>query len=377
MRAASGPELWLLRLMAERGLRLLGATGLIIAMTRESELEVVAEAGAATPRVRSLPLHGSALGTVCESRTSLALEQPTARETPWLTELGVAAAAVLVEPLPFEGQLGLLIALGDREPGFDRSEVAAASDLARSIVERLEAERSTERERLRHGVLARERERTRWARELHDETVQGLASLRLLLESARCLNDSHERQQVLENALAEVDREIEALRHLITELRPAALDDLGLVAALEALARRAGAIDGLTVNTDIAVNGPVPRLGPEAESAVYRIAQEALTNVAKHSGAAHAELALHVQGDRLLATVRDDGIGFASADPASTMTARPESSGNGAVAAATGFGLSGMQERAELVGADLDVTSEPGAGTTVRVSVPISGPTTT
>lgn len=372
MRAASGSELWLLRLMAERGLRLLGASGLLIAMTRESELEIVAEAGAAAPRVRSLPLHGSALGRLCESRTSFALEQPTPRETPWLTELGVAAVAVLVEPLPIEGQPGMLIALSNREPGFDRAEVAAASDLARSIVERLEAERSIERERLRHGVLARERERTRWARELHDETVQGLASLRLQLEYAHCLNDSRERQQVLENALAEVDREIEGLRHLITDLRPAALDDLGLVAALEALARRAGAIDGLTVNTDIAIEGTVPRLAPDAESAVYRIAQEALTNAAKHSGAAHAEVALYVEGDRLVAAVRDDGSGFAPA-AASTLTVAPETSGNGAMDAASGFGLHGMRERAELVAADLEVTSEPGAGTTVRVSVPIRG----
>ncbi len=352
--------------MAERGLRLLGASGLMIAMTRESELEVVAEAGAATPRVRSLPLDGSAFGRLCQSRASMALERPSARETPWLTELGLNVAAVLVEPLEVEDQPGLLIALRDREPGFGRAEIDAASSLARSIVERLEAERSTERERLRHGVLARERERTRWARELHDETIQGLAALRLLLEYAHCLNEPGEREQALENALGEVDREIESLRHLITELRPAALDDLGLVAALEALARRAGAIDGLTVRTAIAPHGTVPRLTPEAESAVYRIAQEALTNVAKHSGAAHAVVSLEVDGDRLVAMVRDDGSGFAAADGGS---------GSGTDEApdpTSGFGLHGMHERAELVDADLEVHSRPGGGTTVRVSVPIS-----
>src|SRR5881227_778342 len=193
MRAASGSELWLLRLMAERGLRLLRASGLMIAMTRESEIEVVAEAGAAVPRVRGLPLHRSSLGKLSQERASMALERPTARETPWLDELGLQAVAVLVQPLPIEGQPGSLIALRDREPGFERADIATASDLARSIVERLETERSTERER------------TRWARELHDETIQGLGALRLLLEYAHCLNNPDEREQALEKALGEVD----------------------------------------------------------------------------------------------------------------------------------------------------------------------------
>jgi signal transduction histidine kinase len=358
--------------MAERGLRLLGASGLMIAMTQGTELEIVAEAGGAVPRVRGLPLRTSSLGQLCDQQASLSLERPSVRETPWLTELGLEAVAVLVKPLPVEGQPGLLIALRNREPGFDRTDSAAASDLARSIVERLEAERSIERERLRHGVLARERERARWARELHDETVQGLAALRLLLEYAHCLSDPNERQQALERALAEVDREIESLRHLITELRPAALDDLGLVAALQALARRAGAIDRLTVETDIAIRGAVPRLSPEAESAVYRIAQEAMTNVAKHSGAEHAEVSLRVEGDRLVAMVRDDGSGFLVERGEMPTSVPANSDGDGLPTAQSGFGLGGMRERAELVGAELEIRSKPGAGTTVRVSVPIS-----
>ena len=377
MKGASGSELWLLRLMAERGLRLLGASGLLIAMSRGSELELIAEAGAVEPRVRGLPLQGSALGELCCAQAAVCLERPTPRETPWLTELGLQAAAVLVEPLPVEGQPGLMIALRRRDPGFDRSELAAASDLARSIVERLEAERSTERERLRHGVQARERERARWARELHDETIQGLGSLRLLLEYAHCLNNPDERDRALENALAEVDREIESLRHLITALRPAALDDLGLVAALEALARRAGAIDGLRITTDIAIPGAVPRLGPDLESAVYRIAQEAINNAAKHSGAAHATLALRVDGDRLVAVVSDDGNGFSvtrSGDGAASARGDNGSPRRGSPPGLSGgVGLATMRERAELVGAELEISSQPGMGTTVQVSVPISG----
>ena len=105
-------------------------------------------------------------------------------------------------------------------------------------------------ERLRYGMEARERERTRWAREIHDETVQGLGALRLKLANARDLDT--DRRSASESLSAAVDavleglgEEIDGLRHLITELRPAALDDLGLAAALQALARRMQAIDGL------------------------------------------------------------------------------------------------------------------------------------
>lgn len=362
----------------------------MIAMSRGSEVELVAEAGRVAPRVRSLPLAGSALGDFCRAEKPLCLERPSPREVPWLTELGLQPAAVLAEPLAFEDQPGLLLAFRRDLPGFDRSELAAASDLARSIVERVHAERSIERERLRHGVRARERERSRWARELHDETIQGLGSLRLLLEYAHCLNDADEREEALETALTEVDREIEALRHLITELRPAALDDLGLVAALEALARRAGAIDGLTIRTEIALPETVPRLAPEVESAVYRITQEALTNTAKHSGAAHAMLALRLEGDWVVATVSDDGSGFAAtradngaggprgaAEPrGSAGEQKPANGGQGGGTLPTGLsggvGLAAMRERAELVGAELEIHSRPGTGTTVRVSVPIT-----
>jgi signal transduction histidine kinase len=208
-------------------------------------------------------------------------------------------------------------------------------------------------------VQARELERARWARELHDETVQDLGALRLLLAGARDHGDVDQLRQTIDAAIRHVDREVEGLRHLITALRPAALDDLGLVAALEALARRAGAIDGLTVQTDIAVDREVPRLEPEVESAVYRVVQEALTNTAKHAGASRVRLALRMDDGRLSAMVSDDGSGFEAA------------SGGDAREPGHGVGLEGMRERAKLVGAELTIDSRPGAGTTVRVSVPV------
>ena len=192
-----------------------------------------------------------------------------------------------------------MVATRSQALAFDRGDAAAAHDLARTLAERLETERSRERERLLHGVRARELERARWARELHDETVQDLGALRLLLAGARDRNDVEQLRRAIDAAIRHVDREVDALRHLVTALRPAVLDDLGLVAALEALARRAGAVDRLSVQTDIAIDGSVPRLDPEVESAIYRIAQEALTNAAKHSGATRARLAFRIEGDTL------------------------------------------------------------------------------
>jgi signal transduction histidine kinase len=363
--AVSGAELWLLRLMAERGLRVLDASGLLILMSYGADLEVVAESGNAHPRVRSLPVPGTALGDLYRASESLSLVRPGSREVPWLGELGLdRVAAVLVEPVPLEEQPGLMIAARSEPPAFDRNDATSASDLARTIAERVLAERSSERERLRHGVRARELERAHWARELHDETVQDLGALRLLLAGARREDDVEELQHVIDAAVGHVDREVDALRHLITALRPAALDDLGLVAALEALARRAGAVEGLIVETEISVDGEIPRLDPEVESAIYRITQEALTNAAKHSGANRAVLALRREGDRLTAEVIDDGAGF-SAD------SRREIDADRLAGPAHGVGLEGMRERAELVGAELEVSSRPGSGTTVRVSVPV------
>ncbi len=263
MRVTSGSELWLLRLMAERGLRLLDASDVMIVMRRGPALEIVAHAGNAQPRARTLPLSTTTMGVLYGKQPALVLERPTVREAPWLGELGLNPLAVLVEPVPFDDEPGLLLVFRATEPPFGGQDRAAAKALARSVSERAQAERSAERERLRHGVQARELERARWARELHDETVQSLGALRLLLAGARDQHDARELQRAIEDALDRVDHEVEALRHLITALRPAALDDLGLVAALKALARRAEAIDGIPVRTEIALDGEVPGLRPK------------------------------------------------------------------------------------------------------------------
>jgi signal transduction histidine kinase len=362
----TGSELWLLRLMADRGLALVDASSLLVVIEERGELRIAAHSGEGMVRVRIVPVQGSALGQLYLAAEPLELQRPRGPEAAWLQDLGLEARAALVEPLSMESQGGgLVIALRSdgRFRGPDRDALKA---FATSVAQRLAAERSVEIERLRYGMQAREHERTRWAREIHDESIQGIGALRLQLANARDADDTQTLRQAVETALEGLGHEIDGLRHLITELRPAALDELGLDAALEALARRAQAIDGLDVTTDVALASDEPggrRLDAELESTLYRIVQEALTNVSRHAEATRAEVSVHELGGSVVAEITDDGRGMPDAS-------RLGPRGDGLEG---GFGMSGMRERAELVGGELEFLPAPGKGTTVRLTVPLAG----
>jgi signal transduction histidine kinase len=361
----SGSELWLLRLMADRGLALLDAGTLLIVIEERGELRVAASSGQGTVRVRILSVEGSALGALYRAGQAVALDRPRGHEALWLHELGLEARAALVEPLALEGHGGGLVIALRHDGGFRGPDRAALKAFAESIAQRLIAERSVEIKRLRYGMEARERERTRWAREIHDETVQGLGALRLKLANARDLDDESALQAAVGDVLEGLGDEIEGLRHLITELRPAALDDLGLVPALQALARRAQAIDGLDVQTEIDLGGEAEqvRLDAELESTIYRVVQEALTNVSRHANAERAVVSIAQGAGALRVSVTDDGQGL----PANGARMGPRGDG-----LEGGFGLSGMRERAELVGGELELMPAPGRGTMVRLTVPLA-----
>jgi signal transduction histidine kinase len=361
--------LWLLRLMADRGLALLEADTLLIMVEDRGELRVAASSGAGSIRLRIVPVQGSALGALYLAGEPVALDRPRGREAAWLHELGIEARAALVEPLDMEGRGGGLVIALRSKGGFRNPDRQALGAFAASVAQRLAAERSVEIERLRYGMEARERERTRWAREIHDETIQGMGGLRLKLANARDLDDREALESAVEAVLEGIGDEIDGLRHLITELRPAALDELGLAAALQALARRARAIDGLDVKTEIDL-GPEPsgpgsarRLDAELESTIYRIVQEALTNVSRHANATSAVVNLSERDGVLRVSVTDDGQGLPGAD-------RLGPRGDGLEG---GFGMSGMRERAELVGGELEFGPAPGRGTTVRLLVSLAG----
>ncbi len=367
--------MWLRRLLADRGLALLDASTVLMVRVERGELRVAACSGASSVRLRIAPVQGSALGALYLEGRSVSLDRPRGQEAAWLHELGLDARAVLVEPLSMEGHGGgLVIALRD-SGGFRGPDKQALSAFASSVAQRLAAERSVEIERLRYGMEARERERTRWAREIHDESIQGIGALRLQLANARDLDDKQALSDAVNTALEGLGAEIDGLRHLITELRPAALDDLGLAAALEALARRAQAIDGLEVKTEIdlasapgqeqdtgASNGG-RRLDAELESTIYRVVQEALTNVSRHAQATSAVISVTERDGMIRASVTDDGCGLPDAS-------RLGPRGDGLEG---GFGMSGMRERAELVRGELELVPAPERGTVMRLTVPLAG----
>jgi two-component system, NarL family, sensor histidine kinase UhpB len=214
---------------------------------------------------------------------------------------------------------------------------------------RADAERART-ELLTRLVFVQEDERRRIAREMHDQFGEQLTALARGIDALKAhgADDSGLRARIdlLERIARQLDRDVD---HLVWELRPTALDDLGLRAALanyvEDWSKRVG------IPVALHCTGLLDdRLSSEAETTLYRIAQEALTNVAKHSRATHVEIILERRGDSVLLIVEDDGIGFESGSDERR---------------ASGFGLLGMHERAALVGARLQIESSAGQGTTV------------
>lgn len=229
-------------------------------------------------------------------------------------------------------------------------EIAAFVQAFNEMVQRLAAER---RRSARAALLGQESERLRVARELHDEVGQSLTAVALHVEHLSATGDPAARAR-LASLTAQLQKTLEDVRRIGRELRPEALDDLGLVNALIVLASRVDRHTHLHVTRDLASDASP--LGPEEELVIYRVAQEALTNAARHAEARSAHLALeHRQGEVVL-TVIDDGKGLA----------------NGS--SLDGRGIEGMRERALLVGAKLEIAAQPIGGTRVRLAVPTKAP---
>ena len=327
-----------LELIVERGRALVDAGGVVILLREEQGLVVAATAGEVPASVRG-------------SRVDLGEAVPDDALRAWLDALGLEAGASLLVPLVFRGQsLGVLAAFDRRAPTgpLDAEEERLLTAFAASAATAVATAHSVEADRLRHSLAAAEAERARWARELHDETLQGLGGLRMLVSAARRRHDLETMRASMEQVVGQIDGEIENLRALIRELRPAALDELGPVPAIEELAARMASRHGIDVTTAVAL---ADRRPPELETALYRIIQEALTNAVKHAGAARVAITVRESGGAVHVTVSDDGAGF---DPNAPRT---------------GFGLTGMRERVELLGGALEVESSA-AGTRVAAALP-------
>jgi two-component system, NarL family, sensor histidine kinase DevS len=264
-------------------------------------------------------------------------------------------------PVTIRGQAYGNLYLTEKEDGeFDEVDEESVVVLAGWAAIAIENARSIARDRLRRTMEASDRERKFWARELHDETLQGLGALRLLLASALRTGTQEALEGAVRDAVDGLLAEIDNLRGVITELRPAALDELGLAAAIEALAERSSATGRIEIEGDVTLSETRAdeRLSPELESTIYRLVQEALNNVVKHARAERVEISVRSDGHEISIEVTDDGIGF---DP----DLRPP-----------GFGLTGMKERLELVGGRLEIDAAVGRGTTVRAAVPVMGEST-
>ena len=239
------------------------------------------------------------------------------------------------------------------DPRFTDEDLRLAETFAARAAVAVDLADRVARDSLRRLVEGQELERARLARELHDETGQALTSILLGLKR---LEEASSREAAREAAAALREQIVDTLqnvRRLAVELRPSALDDFGLAPALERLAESFGEQSGIAVDVQTGLDSG--RLPEEIETALYRIVQEALTNVAKHAGASRVSIVVTRRDNAVTAVIEDDGRGFGAGG---------QSGG--------GLGLVGMKERVGLLGGRLAIESTEGAGTTVVAEVPVA-----
>jgi signal transduction histidine kinase len=349
-----------LELIAKRGRALVEARSVLIMLREGDELVVAASAGhASRARGHRLPISGSTSGQVLERGRAQRIADVTSNLGVASKELGVpdARSALIVPLLHRRSGLGVLAAF-DRGPD---GEVFTAEDeqllrtFAASAANAVAINRSVEADRLRSAIAAADAERSRWARELHDQTLQSLGGLRVVLASILGRGNAASKDDGIRQAIEDIELEIANLRGIITDLRPSILDDLGLLPAIEALLdRRRDA--GLEIISELTLPDRQSDggLDPELETTIYRVVQEALTNVVKHARASTVHVSVGFLEGEVTIEVRDDGVGF------------------DANAQIKGFGLTGLRERVYLAGGALRLQSNR-PGTRVRVRLPTDG----
>ena len=349
----------MLEIVTARLRELLGARIALIALPDPDEtLRVAAAAGEDAGAIvgARLGLAASKAGRVLtrarSERVDSIVEDP---EVDQHTARALGVTTAIYAPLVVHGRaLGVIVAhdkAGD-DPRFGDDDVRLTESLAQRAAIALDLSQRVSREAVRKVVQAQELERARLARELHDETGQALTSVLLglkALEQAVTTEGGHERVASLRELVVET---LQSVRRLAVELRPSALDDFGLAPALERLVDTVREQAGLEVDLELRL-GAV-RLPSEVETTLYRIVQEALTNVTKHAGATRISVVVSRQEQAVAAVIEDDGAGFEVAE-----------------ARADGLGLVGMRERVGLVGGRLRIEASPGRGTTLAAEIPL------
>jgi two-component system sensor histidine kinase UhpB len=268
--------------------------------------------------------------------------------------VGINLLAIRRAVKPVEGLTTVISEVDPLQPGTrlpttgGSAETAKLAEVFNGMLQRLEAER---RESGRLMLIAQERERLRLARELHDEIGQGLAGLMLEIDYAAGRTPPKVREELRE--IRDATRQLASQLHeIVRGLRPEALDDLGLRSALVTLAKRFSDQTGIDVHRRIGQVGN--RLNPDAELAIYRIGQEGLANIARHSSASEVWLELSSRGTSVVLRVADNGAGLNGGE------LQP------------GNGIRGMRERAMLVGGELRLSRAPEGGVGVELEVPVT-----
>lgn len=352
-----------LELIVKRGRALVDARALAIELLQNGELMLAAGAGEVGREILShrLPLADTVASAALRTRTTQRLDDELNRaryEERGLGMLGLHAKAGLVVPLLFQNHpYGVIVAIDRLHDGpmFSTEDTRLLEAFAASAATAVATAQSVASEHRRQRLAAAEAERQRWARELHDETLQSLSALRVGLSTAKRSKQPEALDRAVSGAIEHLEDSITNLRALITDLRPASLDELGTGAAVQALCERVSG-HGMQVDASIELayeeGRERTRHTPELETAIYRIAQEALTNAIKHGKAKRVVVEIREQGAEVHVMVRDDGEGF---DPD---------------ASAEGFGLLGMRERAQLLDGTLRIDSSGQSGTTIFARFP-------
>jgi signal transduction histidine kinase len=350
----------LLDLVARRSRELLNArlvTVLLPVGADELRFVAVAGEGGADLIGQTMPRSASKSGRVIErgrsERVDSVLDDPEVdREV--MRRFG--ARTGLWVPLVARGRTIGLLAAHDKlltDPRFTDNDLRLAETFASRASVAVDLSERMERDAFRRVVGAQELERRRLARELHDETGQALTSILLGLKSLEdALGDERQRGAAVAGLRKLVVATLQDVRRLAVELRPKVLDDFGLVPALERLTESFGEQTEIRVRFESSLGDE--RLSPEAETALYRIVQESLTNVVKHAHAHSVSIVLARKPGAVALVIEDDGSGF---DVAETRD--------------DGFGLEGMRERVGLFGGSLQVESRAGAGATIVAEVPL------
>jgi signal transduction histidine kinase len=347
----------LLAIVARRLQELVDARLVLIALPEGGSLRIAAAEGESAFGVTGMELavDASKAGRVLErgrsERVDSILDDPEVDQQV-TRRLGVHSA--LYVPLIVRGEaIGVVIAHDKRGPAtaFGDDDLRLAESLAARAAIAVQQSQQVSRDVVRRVVEAQELERGRLARELHDETGQALTSILLGLKPLERAAESDEAREAVAALRELVVATLQDVRRLAVELRPSALDDFGLVTAVERLTDTFREQSGLEV--ELAAQLGPDRLPSEVETALYRVIQEAFTNIVKHSGASRVSVLLQRNVASVLAVVEDDGSGF---DPGRTRE--------------DALGLAGMRERLALVGGRLRIESSSGAGTTLVAEVP-------